>query len=505
MPACRWAVALLLVTVGAWAQAGENGPPPLAVPSGLPVLAADAQARMDRDLLEVTVPRLQALYAARRYTVEQVVRWELGRIGRYDALYKPVQTVDVEGALRVARTEDVSAKGSMRGALWGVPVVVKANTAVSGLPETDGWRGFALPGHAFVAGRDATVVARLRAEGAVIVGITNMPDFAASDTNRSTVFGRTGNAYDVRFSPGGSSGGTVTALTMNLAVVGTGTDTANSIRMPAGTSAVVGVLPTKGLVSIAGIAPLDWLLDNTGPIARTVTDAAIALGVMAGGDGVHPAVPGDVLDFRTSGAGLTPGFERAQLGPYLAYLKVDALRGKRFGGAGIHPERECWVWGEPAGFAETGNAAGDAGDVSAGAGPDAGGRCGDRDGRCAVAGGIYATGAQGDDAAVPAGWDEPVAWGVWAGGVPECGGLRGGGGVSAAGDADRGADAAAAGRGGGESGGVGVATAGVGNRSGSGDAVVCAATGGSGGIFAGNGTVQAGRVRVSECANAAAG
>jgi Asp-tRNA(Asn)/Glu-tRNA(Gln) amidotransferase A subunit family amidase len=155
-----------------------------------------------------------------------------------------------------------------------------------------------------------------------------MPDFAASDTNRSTAYGRTGNAYDVRFSPGGSSGGTVTAVTSNFALLGNGTDTGNSIRMPAATSSVVGVFPTRGLVSIAGIAPLDWLLDNTGPIARDVTDAAIALGVMAGED---PA------DLGTLGSAA-----KAQPGPYTQYLETDALKGKRFGvptfvleGAGI--------------------------------------------------------------------------------------------------------------------------------------------------------------------------
>ena len=141
--------------------------------------------------------------------------------------------------------------------------------------------------------------------------------FAASDTNRSTAFGRTGNAYDVRFSPGGSSGGTVTAITSNEAVLGTGTDTGNSIRMVAGTSSVVGLFPTRGLVPIAGIAPLDWLLDNTGPIARDVTDAAIALDVMAGED---------AQDFKTVGSAA-----KAQPGPYTQYLKADALKGKRFG------------------------------------------------------------------------------------------------------------------------------------------------------------------------------
>ena len=188
-------------------------------------------------------------------------------------------------ALALAASQDAELKSgsAQRGPLWGVPIVIKANTSIAGKVTTDGWSGFTMPRHELVAPRDATVVAKLKAAGAIIIGHTNMPDFAKSDTNRSSSFGRTGNAYDVRFSPGGSSGGTVTAVNANMAVLGTGTDTGNSIRMPAATSALIGVYPTRGLVSTAGIAPLDWLLDNTGPIARNVTDAAIALSVMAGG------------------------------------------------------------------------------------------------------------------------------------------------------------------------------------------------------------------------------
>ena len=147
---------------------------------------------------------------------------------------------------------------------------------------TDGWAGFTCRAINWSRRKDAPIVAKLKAAGAIIIGHTNMPDFANSDDSRSSSFGRTGNAYDVRFSPGGSSSGTVTSVTANMAMLGTGTDTANSIRMPAATSALVGVFPTRGLVPIAGIAPLDWMLDNTGPIARDVTDAAIALSVMAG-------------------------------------------------------------------------------------------------------------------------------------------------------------------------------------------------------------------------------
>ena len=250
------------------------------------------------------------------------MQWYLARIERYNGIYRAIEYVDGPGALKIAAREDAEARAGgsdfKPAPMWGVPIVIKANTSVQGLVTSDGWKGYRIPGHELVAPADATVVRKLKAAGAVIIGQTNMPDFAASDTNRSSAFGRTGNAYDVRFSPGGSSGGTVTAVTANLAMLGTGTDTGNSIRMPSATSAVVGVFPTRGLVSIAGIAPLDWLLDNTGPIARTVTDAAIALNVMAGADPLDPP-NGRCRREGAAGSCTSP------------YLKADALKGKRFG------------------------------------------------------------------------------------------------------------------------------------------------------------------------------
>ncbi len=278
---------------------------------------------MDRDLLDVTVPKLQQLYASKTYTVTQVVQWHLGRIDRYNGVYGAIETVLRDDALaEAARLDGQSVTSGERGPLWGVPIVIKANTSVQGQVTTAGWAGFDRAGHELVAPKDATIVSRLRAAGAIVVGLANMPDLANSDTNRSSSFGRTGNAYDVRFSPGGSSGGVVTAIAANMAVLGNGTDTGNSIRMPAATSALVGVFPTRGLVSIAGIAPLDWLLDNTGPIARTVTDAAIALAVMAGADSLDRATlqaPDSVRGALTT-ATLTA-----------RPLATGSLKGKRFG------------------------------------------------------------------------------------------------------------------------------------------------------------------------------
>jgi amidase len=302
----------LLVTLGLAAQTAA--PPRNAA-------TAARSRKIDRDLMEITIPRLEELYRSNQYTVTDVVRWYIARVERYNGIYRAVQTLDVTGALAAAARLDAEAKlggvGFVRGPLWGVPVLTKANTSVQGLVTTDGWEGYAIPGLEMLASRDATIIMKMRKAGAVILGQANMPDFAASDTNRSSLCGRTGNAYDVRFSPGGSSGGIVTGLTANFALLGTGTDTGNSIRMPSATSAVVGLFPTRGLVSIAGIAPLDWLLDNTGPIARTVTDVTIALDVMMGED---------ALDSRTVGSAA-----RAQAGPYTQYLKPDALNGKRLG------------------------------------------------------------------------------------------------------------------------------------------------------------------------------
>ncbi len=278
--------------------------------------APDKASAIDRDLMEISIPQLEQLYANHRYTVTQVTQWYLDRIARYDGTYRALLKVDAEAALRRAAEEDSAPKDTPHGALWGVPIVVKANTSVNGWITSAGWKGYLIPGKELVAPRDAMIVAHLRAAGAILLGQTNMPDFAASDTNISTAGGRTGDAYDARFSPGGSSGGTATSVAANFAVFGTGTDTANSIRQPAANNSLVGVLPTRGLTSIAGIHPLDWLRDNTGPLARDVTSAAIALDVMQAED---------PLDAWTK-----DNMQKAESGPYTKYLKKDALKGKRF-------------------------------------------------------------------------------------------------------------------------------------------------------------------------------
>lgn len=178
--------------------------------------AATNASQLDRDLPEVTISALQHMYAQHRYTVSQVTQWYLDRIAKYDGTYRALLTVDQDGALKRASEEDAEPRSEKRGSLWGVPIVIKANTSIRGMATSAGWEGYLRPGHVLIAPQDAKVVERLKAAGAIILGQTNMPDFAASDTNVSSAGGRTGDAYDVRFSPGGSSGGTARRLRPTL-------------------------------------------------------------------------------------------------------------------------------------------------------------------------------------------------------------------------------------------------------------------------------------------------
>ncbi|MCA1657010.1 MAG: amidase, partial [Actinobacteria bacterium] len=136
---------------------------------------------------------------------------------------------------------------------------------------------------------DATVVARLRAAGAVFVGRTNLHEFAAGTTNANRTFGQTRNPWDTERIPGGSSGGSAAAVSAGMAAAALGTDTAGSVRIPSACCGVVGLKPTYGLVSRAGVVPLAWSLDHVGPITRTVRDAAAMLETIAGHDARDPA------------------------------------------------------------------------------------------------------------------------------------------------------------------------------------------------------------------------
>ncbi len=238
------------------------------------------------DVLELTVDRVQADYAAGRYTALQLTQAFLDRIARYEDRYNAFISLDPDALVSAAALDEEYRTRGPRGPLHGVPVVIKDNIDQGGRVTTAGFAGFsaATGGVDLVPDDAAAVVERLRNAGAIILGKTNLPDFAGHGTRtRSSVAGVTLNPYDVEKAPGGSSGGTATAVNASFAVLGLGTETGGSIQNPAAAQALVGVKPTYGLVPLEGVFPVDaTYVDVVGPMARTVRDAALALDVIAG-------------------------------------------------------------------------------------------------------------------------------------------------------------------------------------------------------------------------------
>jgi aspartyl-tRNA(Asn)/glutamyl-tRNA(Gln) amidotransferase subunit A len=216
-----------------------------------------------------------------RRTARQVLEDVLGVIGVRDTELHAFNHVMADEARAVADDIDRRlAAGTPVGPLAGVPVALKDNMCTRGIPTTcsskilEGWR----PPY------DATAVERLAAAGAVIVGKTNLDEFAMGSSTENSAFGPTRNPHDPTKVPGGSSGGSAAAVASGMAVLGFGSDTGGSIRQPAALCGVVGMKPTYGLVSRYGLIAFASSLDQIGPFATTVADAALALEVVAGPD-----------------------------------------------------------------------------------------------------------------------------------------------------------------------------------------------------------------------------
>ncbi len=214
-----------------------------------------------------------------------LVRQTLDAVAASQPVINAFVTVDEQGALRAAiRAADELSTGVDRGPLHGVPVAVKDIVDTAGLATSMGSRHFA--GH--VPARDAEVVSRLRAAGAVIVGKTTTHEFAYGPTGDRAANGPCANPHDPRRMAGGSSAGSAAAVAAGLVPLAIGTDTGGSVRIPAALCGVTGIRPSPGRVPDAGVFPLSWSLDSVGVIAADVAGTATGWAVLAGAD---PAVP----------------------------------------------------------------------------------------------------------------------------------------------------------------------------------------------------------------------
>jgi aspartyl-tRNA(Asn)/glutamyl-tRNA(Gln) amidotransferase subunit A len=235
----------------------------------------------DLPLHRLTATALRDRIASGAVSAEEVTRHFLGRIEKHDPAIHAFLHVDAEGAIRAAKECDARrARGEPARLLEGVPIAVKDNIHVEGLPTTCASRVLA----GFRAPRDATAVARLRAAGAVPLGKTNLDEFAMGSSTENSAYGPTKNPWNAERVPGGSSGGSAAAVAAGLAPLAFGSDTGGSIRQPAAMCGVVGLKPTYGRVSRSGLVAFGSSLDQVGPLSRGVRDSAAALEVLAGRD-----------------------------------------------------------------------------------------------------------------------------------------------------------------------------------------------------------------------------
>jgi amidase len=299
---------------------------------GIALVIPAASVAQQIDVVEMTVADVEAAYANGTFTAVQLTQAFLDRIERYEDHYNAFISMNPD-VLEIAAALDAEyAATGPRSPLHGVPVVIKDNIDYGGLVTTAGFDGFstATGGLDMIPDDDAAVVTRLREAGAIILGKTNLPDFAGHGTRtNSSVAGVTLNAYDVTKAPGASSGGTATAVNASFAVLGLGTETGGSIQNPSSAQGLVGVKGTYGLSPIEGIVPMSGsYVDVVGPIAKTVYDAAVTLDVLAG-----PTLE----DLATYAAA-----QHLPEGGYVAQLDASSLEGKRFGLVGTG-WREQWL------------------------------------------------------------------------------------------------------------------------------------------------------------------
>ena len=233
----------------------------------------------------MTIREAAAGLRAHRFSAVELATGAISRIDRHNAELRAFITVTAEQALNQARQADHElAHGKDRGPLHGIPVALKDLFATRGVRTTAGSKVY----ENYVPEINATVVEKLLAAGAVLLGKLNMHELAYGITSANPHFGAVCNPWNAQHSPGGSSGGSGAAVAAEMVFMAMGTDTGGSIRIPASFCGTVGLKPTYGRVSRFGVLPLGFSQDHMGPLGRSVRDAALALNAIAGHDRLDP-------------------------------------------------------------------------------------------------------------------------------------------------------------------------------------------------------------------------
>ena len=280
-----------------------------------------------------TIDELRDALARRATTSEQLTRRCLERIAGLNPRLNAFIMVTADAALASARAADQArAKGERVGPLHGIPISLKDIFDQAGLPNTAGSR----VRRDVVAATDAPVTARLKRAGAVIVGRTNLHEFAFGTTTEDSGFGLARHPIDDTRSPGGSSGGSGIAVKTGMSIASVGTDTGGSIRIPSAACGVVGLKPGWNEVPTDGVVPLSRQLDHVGPLARTVTDAWLMHEVLAGR---APAADAQLTPAALTGAriGLLDGYFWDRMAPEVEQVARAGVEALRTAGAVVEP------------------------------------------------------------------------------------------------------------------------------------------------------------------------
>lgn len=278
------------------------------------------------ELVTLTAAELGARIASREVSSEEVTQAHLDRIGEVDGDVRAFLLVDHDGALETARrTDSRIADGEKLGPLAGVPLAVKDLFCTKGLATTASSRML----EGWIPPYDSTIVTRCKDAGMVILGKTNLDEFAMGSSTETSAFGPTHNPWDLDRVPGGSGGGSAASLAAFQSPLALGTDTGGSIRQPGAVTGTVGIKPTYGSTSRYGVIAMASSLDTPGPCARTVLDAALLHQVIAG----HDSMDQTTIDQPT------PAIFEAANQPDVAGMRIGVVT--EFAGEGYDPQVEA--------------------------------------------------------------------------------------------------------------------------------------------------------------------